>query len=119
MLAAPRPELLPASVHFPELLTIPAADGFPMPAQILKPSNFDPRKKYPVILHIYGGPSAPSVSNGWQRSMLDYNILAANGYVVAVIDNRAATGISKKLENTPWKSRPSPKPTIWSPASSG
>ena len=98
--AAPRPELLPASVHFPELLTIPAADGFPMPAQILKPGNFDPSKKYPLVLHIYGGPSAPSVSNGWQGSMLYYNILAENGYVVAVIDNRAATAISKKLENT-------------------
>ncbi len=100
VLAAPRPELLPASVHFPELLTIPAADGFPMPAQILKPANFDPAKKYPVILHIYGGPSAPSVSNSWQRDMLYYNILAENGFVVAVIDNRAATAISKKLENT-------------------
>jgi dipeptidyl-peptidase-4 len=99
-LAAPRPELLPAAVHFPELLTIPAADGFPMPAQILKPSNFDPARKYPVILHIYGGPSAPSVSNSWQRDMLYYNILAENGFVVAVIDNRAATAISKKLENT-------------------
>ncbi len=100
VLAAPRPELLPAIVHFPELLTIPAADGFPMPAQILKPNNFDPSKKYPVILHVYGGPSAPTVSNNWQRDMLFYNILAENGFVVAVIDNRAATAISKKLENT-------------------
>jgi dipeptidyl-peptidase-4 len=100
VLAKPRPELLPAAVHFPDLLTIPAADGFPMPAQILKPANFDAKKKYPVILHIYGGPSAPSVSNGWERDMLFYNVLAQNGFVVAVIDNRAATGISKKLENT-------------------
>ena len=100
MIAPPRPELLPPDMQFPELLTIPAADGFPMPAQILKPKDFDPTKKYPVILHIYGGPSAPQVSNGWQRSMFYYNVLAANGYVVAVIDNRAATGISKKLENT-------------------
>ncbi len=100
VLAKPRPELLPAAIHFPDLLTIPAADGFPMPAQILKPANFDATKKYPVILHIYGGPSAPSVSNSWERDMLFYNVLAQNGFVVAVIDNRAATGISKKLENT-------------------
>jgi dipeptidyl-peptidase-4 len=100
VVAAPRPELLPEAVHAPELRNIPAADGFPMPAEILKPRNFDPKQKYPVILHIYGGPSAPSVSNGWQRDMLYYNILAENGYVVAVIDNRAATAISKKLENT-------------------
>jgi dipeptidyl-peptidase-4 len=85
---------------YPELFTIPASDGFPMPAQILKPQNFDPKKKYPVILYIYGGPSAPSVSNSWQRDMLYNNVLAANGFITAVIDNRAATAISKKLENT-------------------
>jgi len=99
-LAAPRPELLPPGVVFPELTTIPTSDGFKMPAQILKPANFDPKKKYPVILYIYGGPSAPSVHNSWDRDMLWQNILAANGFVVAVIDNRAATAISKKLEDT-------------------
>lgn len=99
-LAAPRPELLPAGMVYPELLTIPTSDGFPMPAEILKPKNFDQKKKWPVILYIYGGPSAPSVSNGWQRDALYNNVLAANGFVVAIIDNRAATAISKKLENT-------------------
>jgi len=99
-LAAPRPELLPPGTVYPELLTIPTSDGFHMPAQILKPANFDLHKKYPVILYIYGGPSAPSVSNSWQRDTLWDNLLAANGFVVAVIDNRAATAISKKLENT-------------------
>jgi dipeptidyl-peptidase 4 len=99
-LAGPRPELLPPGIVYPELLTIPASDGFPMPAEILKPRDFDPHKKYPVILYIYGGPSAPSVSNSWKRDTLYSNVLAANGFVVAVIDNRAATAISKKLENT-------------------
>ncbi|MGZ4815971.1 MAG: S9 family peptidase [Terriglobales bacterium] len=100
MIAAPRPELLPPAMVYPELTTIPTSDGFAMPAQILKPRNFDPHKKYPVILYIYGGPSAPSVSNSWQRDMVWDNVLAANGFVVAVIDNRAATAMSKKLENT-------------------
>jgi dipeptidyl-peptidase-4 len=99
-IAAPRPELLPPGMTYPELLTIPASDGFPMPAKILKPANFDPQKKWPVILYIYGGPSAPSVSNSWGRDALWDSVLAANGFVVAVIDNRAATAISKKLEDT-------------------
>jgi dipeptidyl-peptidase-4 len=99
-LAPARPELLPPGMTYPELLTIPTSDAFPMPAAILKPHDFDPHKKYPVILYIYGGPSAPSVSNSWQRDMLYNNVLAANGFVVATIDNRAATAISKKLENT-------------------
>ena len=100
VIARARPDLLPQGMVFPELTTIPAEDGFPMPAQILRPANFDPAKKWPVILNIYGGPSAPTVSNSWQRDMFFYNVLAQNGYVVVAIDNRAATAISKKLENT-------------------
>ena len=83
-----------------QMLTIPAADGFAMPAQILKPSGFDPSRKYPVILHVYGGPSAPTVSDSWQKETLFDNVLASKGSVAVAIDNRAATAISKTLENT-------------------
>ncbi|HLH07761.1 MAG TPA: DPP IV N-terminal domain-containing protein, partial [Terriglobales bacterium] len=69
--AAPKTRLLPAGLVYPELTTIPASDGFPMPASILKPANFDPREKYPVILYIYGGPSAPVVENEWPYSILE------------------------------------------------
>jgi dipeptidyl-peptidase 4 len=100
VIAPPRPELLPADMQYAELLTVPASDGFRMPAQVLKPKNFDTSRKYPVILHIYGGPSAPSVTNSWQAVTLFDNVMAADGYVMIAIDNRAATGISKKLENT-------------------
>jgi dipeptidyl-peptidase-4 len=99
-LARPRPELLPADIQYPELLTIPSEDGFPLPAQILKPKNFDAARKYPVILFVYGGPSIPTIHNAWQPSLLANQLLLQDGYVVAGIDNRAATAISKKLENT-------------------
>jgi dipeptidyl-peptidase 4 len=98
-LAAPRPELLPAGMQYPELLTIPAADGFPMPAQVLKPKDFDPSHKYPVILYVYGGPSAPTVVDAWQPSVFANNLLLKDGYLVVGMDNRVATAISKKLEN--------------------
>jgi dipeptidyl-peptidase-4 len=100
-LAAPRPELLPEGIQYSEFLTVPAADGFPMPTEIWKPRNFDPARKYPVILYVYGGPSAPNVVNEWSAEMSLYNqLLLQDGFVVMYIDNRAATGISKKLENT-------------------
>jgi dipeptidyl-peptidase 4 len=99
-LASPRPELLPAGMQFPELLTFPAADGFAMPAQILKPRNFDPVHKYPVIIHVYGGPSAPQVIDAWQPAIFSNNVLLQDGYVLVDFDNRVATAISKKLENT-------------------
>ena len=100
-LAASRTQLLaPYDVQFPEVLAIPAEDGFPMPAQILKPKDFRADQKYPVVMFIYGGTSAPQVTNAWQGDMLWNQMLLNAGYVVVKVDNRAATGISKELENT-------------------
>lgn len=99
--AAARPEKLAKyDVQYSMLFTIPARDGFPLPAEILKPRDFDAAKKYPVILHVYGGPSAPTVVNAWRgRSFLFDQILLDKGFLVVQVDNRSATAISKKLEN--------------------
>lgn len=98
-LAAPRTELLAQfDIQYPELLTIPAADNFSMPAQLLKPRNFDPAKRYPVIIYVYGGPSAPSVSNAWKFSNYFDQMLLREGYLVLYVDNRSATAISNTLE---------------------
>ncbi len=99
-LAAPNAEKFAArGIQYPSFFTIPARDGFPLPAQIVKPRDFNPSRKYPVIFFVYGGPSAPQVVNSWQRDVVWDNILADNGYLVARVDPRSATGISKKLEN--------------------
>ena len=85
---------------YPELFSVKTPDGFAMPAMIYKPEDFDPSRRWPVILHTYGGPSAPMVSNGWQRWIYFNTILACKGFIVVTIDNRSATAISKTLENT-------------------
>jgi len=92
-------QLAKFDAQYPKLFSIPAADGFPMPAELLKPRDFDPTKKYPVIIYVYGGPSVPTVLNGWRRSILFDQILLDNGFLVMGVDNRTATAISKKLEN--------------------
>ena len=84
---------------YPEILRIPARDGFPLPAAITKPRDFDPTKKYPVIVEVYGGPSAPTVANAFSYSTISDNLLGNNGYLCVKLDNRASTGISKSLEN--------------------
>ena len=101
VISKPRLELLEGlNIQTPELFTIPTMDGFPMPAQILKPGNFNSNKKYPLIFHIYGGPSAPTVYNRWQGTSLFFdNMLLERGYLVVRFDHRYATAISKKLEN--------------------
>ena len=80
-----------------ELFTVSAGDGFEMPAMMLKPRNFDPEQKYPVVTYVYGGPSAPTVSNAWQGRGRGYyhQVLADSGVIVFLVDNRSAAGKSK------------------------
>jgi dipeptidyl-peptidase 4 len=100
-IATPNVEALAGfDLQYPELLTIPTSDGFPMPARILKPKDFRADCRHPVILAVYGGASSASVTNSWQSDTLFYQLLLAEGYVVLKVDNRSATAISKRLENT-------------------
>jgi dipeptidyl-peptidase-4 len=85
-----------------ELVTVTARDGFEMPAMMLKPRYFDPEQQYPVLVYVYGGPSAPTVVNAWQgRSRGFYHqLLAESGAIVFYVDNRSAAGKSKIDANT-------------------
>ena len=102
IMTQPRTDLVEAlEMRIPEELTVPASDGFPLPAQLWTPSDFDPGTEYPLILYVYGGPSAPSVADSWLGLYGYYHqILLREGYLVAIVDNRSATAISKTLENT-------------------
>ncbi len=100
VLAESRKDVLaPFGLSKREAVTIPASDGFALPASLLKPPDFDPAKKYPVLIHVYGGPGAPIVLDRWERDALFDHLLASRGYVVASFDPRSATGQSKKLED--------------------
>jgi len=96
-----RPEIAENfQLQTPELFEIPTRDNFLMPAQILKPRSFNKTKKYPVIFHVYGGPSAPTVYDRWQGGSLFYdNMLLNMGYLIVKFDHRASTAKSKILEN--------------------
>ena len=85
--------------RFAEIIHIPARDGFPLHASITKPADFDSSKTYPVVLYVYGGPSAPQVSDAFQYGAVWENVLLNEGYICMKIDNRAASAISKNLEN--------------------
>jgi dipeptidyl-peptidase 4 len=57
-------------------------------ASIIKPRDFDPAKKYPVIFFVYGEPAGSTVQNRWDRQDLWHQYLAQAGYVVMSVDNR-------------------------------
>ena len=82
-----------------EFLQVKTRDGFAMEAMMIKPPDFDPGKKYPVLEFTYSGPHAPQVKNGWGASTyLWHQLLAEKGYVIWICDNRTASG--KGLESS-------------------
>lgn len=80
--------------HVPtEFGTVPADDGQVLHYQVLKPRNFDPSRKYALIVDVYGGPGFQRVRRAWSggpRTNEGFfrQVLAQNGYVVLTLDNR-------------------------------
>lgn len=66
------------------------SDGWILDAWMIKPSNFDANKKYPVIIDVYGEPASSTVQDVWQGGSLWHHYLAEQGYIVMSIENRGA-----------------------------
>jgi len=63
-------------------------EGRTLNGYMIKPNNFDVSKKYPVYVHIYGGPGSNMVSDGWSGDMGWQQLLAQEGYIVVSVDPR-------------------------------
>ena len=57
-------------------------------AWMIKPHNFDPSKKYPLLFYVYGEPAGATVQDSWDGAALWDQYMAQQGYVVMSIDNR-------------------------------
>ncbi len=76
-----------------EFREVKAADGVALPAMLIKPPEFAPRKKYPVVVSVYGGPHLQEVRDAWGGHGVDVNdLLAAQGFLVWKLDNRGSWG---------------------------
>lgn len=75
-----------------DIKTIKAADGTTdLYTRLIKPSNFDPNKKYPVMVYVYGGPHAQMITNSYlDGANLWMYWMAEQGYLVFTVDNRGS-----------------------------
>ena len=79
---------------------IKADDGSDLYYRLIKPMDFDPNKKYPVIHYVYGGPHSQLVTNTWNASLRMWEMyMAQHGYVVFVIDNHGTPNRGKAFED--------------------
>jgi dipeptidyl-peptidase 4 len=68
-------------------------DGTKLNGYMIKPVDFDPAKKYPVFMTVYGGPGSQSVTDGWMGiNYFWFQMLAQKGYLVVSVDNRGTGG---------------------------
>lgn len=89
----------------PEFLTVPAADGTPLHAYLIKPSGFDPSREYPLLIHTYGGPGSQEVRNAWggAEHLWHHYLAREHGILVAGVDNRGTGGRGKAFKAATYK----------------
>ena len=82
-----------------EITPITGKDGSILYTRMIKPSNFDPNKKYPVLVYVYGGPHAQMITNSWlDGANLWMYWMAEQGYIVFTLDNRGSGERGKAFE---------------------
>ena len=68
--------------------------------RLIKPADFDPSKKYPVMIYVYGGPHAQMITKSWTGGAGFWlNYLAQQGYVVFTLDNRGSANRGFEFES--------------------
>ena len=89
------PALAKVALGKVDMFKIPSKDGLALPASWVLPPDFDSRKRYPVVLSIYGGPGSRSVVDAFPRRLDDY-YLAQLGIIVLKVDHRGSGHFGKQ-----------------------
>jgi dipeptidyl-peptidase 4 len=79
-------ELISSSTEF---FRLDIGNGVALDAWLMKPKDFDPSRKYPLLIYVYGEPAGQTVLDRWDDGNgIFHRALAKEGYIVASIDNR-------------------------------
>ena len=71
--------------------------------RMVKPHDFDPNKKYPTVVYVYGGPHAHNVDASWHYASRSWETyMAQKGYIVFILDNRGSENRGRDFEQATW-----------------
>lgn len=97
-------KFLETGIKLPEVFVAKGRDGVTdIWGIIIKPTNFDPSKKYPVIEDIYAGPHSSFVPKSFRPSATNMHQLAELGFIVVKIDGMGTSNRSKAFHDVCWK----------------
>ncbi len=84
-----------------EFFSMQNSHGDTLNCWMMKPSEFSPEKKYPVLVAIYGGPGSNTVNNRWEgRGFLWHQMLCQKGYIVVSCDPRGTQFRGRKFKHS-------------------
>ncbi|MFM9986320.1 MAG: S9 family peptidase [Flavobacteriales bacterium] len=99
--AALKERLVKYNLAKKEFFTFKNATGDDLNCWMMKPTNFDPTKKYPVLVAIYGGPGSNTVNDAWGgRNHLWHEMLCQMGYIVVSCDPRGTQYRGRKFKHS-------------------
>ena len=85
--------------------SIKAADGKTnLYYRLVKPTGFDPQKKYPTVVYVYGGPHAHNIGASWHYASRSWETyMAQKGYVLFILDNRGSENRGREFEQATFR----------------
>jgi len=97
-------KLAALSIAKPEFFNFETEGSTSLNGWMIKPKNFDPAKKYPVLMYVYGGPGSQTAQNewGWFNYMW-FQMLAQQGYIVVSVDNRGTGARGRDFRTVTYK----------------
>lgn len=102
ILSAPSPQIMESlGLRAWDYTVLKLSSGDSLFARLLKPPDFDPSRKYPVIVYVYGGPGAQIVVRKWDGFIdLWHQYLSQQGFLIFCLDNRGGSGRGKTWETS-------------------
>lgn len=98
-LAKTMKQLKLAQVEFFDL----KAGGEKLNGWMIKPTDFDKKKKYPVLMYVYGGPGSQTVTNAMSGNYWWHQLMAKKGYIVVSVDNRGTGARGSKFRTQTYR----------------
>jgi dipeptidyl-peptidase 4 len=87
------PQLSSFKLSKVEFLQVRSHDDVQLNAMMIKPPDFDPARRYPVLVYTYGGPGVQVVLDAWDGARtLWHQMMAQKGFIIFALDNRGSTG---------------------------
>jgi dipeptidyl-peptidase-4 len=91
-------------IQYKEFFNFKTSEGTTLHGWTIKPQSFDPTRKYPVLMFVYGGPGSQTVNNSWEGgNFFWYQTLAQKGYMIVSIDNRGTGARGRSFKHITYK----------------